>query len=68
MDGLRQKRQINATLLGKTVDRGTHTEFNPVNQITIPTNVCCSLGGKNVPETFVFVLRTAKRTMKWRTS
>ena len=33
MDAPRQKRQLEATALGKTVERGTHTEFNPVNQI-----------------------------------
>ena len=38
MDAPRKKRQINATALGMTVDRGTQTEFNPVRQITIPTN------------------------------
>ena len=36
MDALRQKRQLEATALGKTVERGTQTEFNPVNQITVP--------------------------------
>ena len=46
MDALRQKRQLEATALGKTVERGTQTEFNPVNQITVPTNVYCSLGGE----------------------
>ena len=46
MDAPRQKRQIDATALGKTVDRGTQTEFNPVNQITIPTHVYCSPGGE----------------------
>ena len=35
----RQKRQLEATALGKTVERGRQTEFNPVNQITVPTNV-----------------------------
>ena len=43
MDALRQKRQLEATALGKTVERGIQTEFNPVNQITVPTNVYCSL-------------------------
>ena len=43
-DALRQKRQLEATALGKTVERGTQTEFNPVNQITVPTNVYCSPG------------------------
>ena len=78
MDALRQKRQLEATALGKIAERGTQTEFNPVNQITVPTHVYCSAGGecyhtsrnceglKNVP--FVYVLRTVKRTMKWRTS
>ena len=42
MDALRQKSQIDATALGKTVVRGTQTEFNPVHQITVPTNVYCS--------------------------
>ena len=46
MDALRQKRQLEATALGKTVERGTQTEFNPVNQITVPTNVYCSPGGE----------------------
>ena len=46
VDALRQKRQLEATPLGKTVKRGTQTEFNPVNQITIPTNVYCSPGGE----------------------
>ena len=46
MDALRQKRQLEATALGKTVERGTQTEFNPVNQITVPTNVNCSPGGE----------------------
>ena len=46
MDALRQKRQLEATALGKTVERGTQTEFNPVNQITVPTNVYCSRGGE----------------------
>ena len=86
MDALRQKRQLEATALGKTVERALQTEFNPVNQITIPTNVNRSPGGECYhtsrkcegveeradgcyqEETFVFVLRTAKRTMKWRTS
>ena len=45
MDALRQKRQLEATALGKTVDQGTQTEFTPVNQITVPTNVYCSPGG-----------------------
>ena len=39
-------RQLEATALGKTVERGTQTEFNPVNQITIPTNVYCFPGGE----------------------
>ena len=39
MDALRQKRQINATALAKTVERGTQSELNPVIQITIPTHV-----------------------------
>ena len=30
MDALRQKRQLEAPALGKTVERGTQTEFNPV--------------------------------------
>ena len=38
MDALRQKRQINATALAKTVERGTQSELNPVNHITIPTH------------------------------
>ena len=42
MDAPRQKRQLEATALGKTVERGTQTEFNPVNQITVPANVYCS--------------------------
>ena len=46
MDALRQKRQLEAALLGKTVERGTQTEFNPVNQITVPTNVYCSPGSE----------------------
>ena len=46
MDALRQKRQINATALAKTVERGTQSELNPVNQITIPTHVYCSPGGE----------------------
>ena len=46
MDVLRQKRQLEATALGKTVERGTQTEFNPVNQITVPTHVYCSPGGE----------------------
>ena len=46
MGAPRQKRQLEATALGKTVDRGTQTEFNPVNQITVPTNVYCSPGGE----------------------
>ena len=45
-DALRQKRQIEVTALGKTVERSTQTEFNLVNQITVPTNVCCSPGGE----------------------
>ena len=85
MVALRQKRQIDATALGRTVERGTQTEFNPVNRITIPTNVYCSPGGEcshveemrrveeraygcHSEEAFVYVLRTTKRTMKWRTS
>ena len=48
MDAPRQKRQLEATALGKTVERGTQTGFNPVNQITIPTNVYCSPGGDAV--------------------
>ena len=46
MDALRQKRQLEATGLGKIDERGTQTEFNPVNQITVPTNVYCSPGGE----------------------
>ena len=46
MDALRQKRQLEAAALGKTVERGTQTEFNPVNQITVPRNVYCSPGGE----------------------
>ena len=46
MDALRQKRQLEATALGKTVERGTQTECNPVNQITVRTNVYCSPGGE----------------------
>ena len=49
MDALLQKRQIEATALAKTVERGTQTEFNPVNhinQMRIPTNVYCSPGGE----------------------
>ena len=46
MDVLRQKRQLDATALGKTVERGAQTELNPVNQITVPTNVYCSPGGE----------------------
>ena len=57
MDVLRQKRQLDATALGKTVERGIQSEFNFVNQITVPINVYCSPGGecrkceglKNVP-------------------
>ena len=46
MDALRQERQLEATALGETVERGTQTEFNPVNQITVPTNVHCSPGSE----------------------
>ena len=46
MDALRQKRQLEATALAKTVERGTQTEFNPVNWITVRTNVYCSPGGE----------------------
>ena len=49
MDALRQKRQLEASALGRTVERGTQTEFNLVNQINqirIPTNVYCSPGGE----------------------
>ena len=46
MDALCQKRQLEATALGKSVERGTQIEFNPVNQITVPTNVYCFLGGE----------------------
>ena len=46
MYALRQKRQNDATAPGRTVEQGTQTEFNPVNQITIPTNVYCSPGGE----------------------
>ena len=45
-DVLRQKRQLETTALGKTVERGTQSEFNRVNQITVPTNVYCSQGGE----------------------
>ena len=85
MDALRQWRLLEAAALGKTVERGTQTEFNLVDQITVPTNVYCSPGGecyhtprkceglKNVPMDALrrrrsCVLRTAKRTLKWRTS
>ena len=44
MDVPRQKRQLEATALGKTVERGTQTEFNPVNQITIPTKFVLLFG------------------------
>ena len=43
MDAPRQKRQLEATGMRKTVERGTQTEFNLVNQITVPTNVCCAI-------------------------
>ena len=46
MDAPRQKRQLEATALGKTVERGTQTESNPVNQITFPTNVYCPPGSE----------------------
>ena len=46
MDALRQKRQLETTALGKTAERGTQTEYNLVNQITVPTNVYCSPGGE----------------------
>ena len=46
MDTLRQMRQINTTAPAKTVESGTQSEFNPVDQITIPTNVYCSPGGE----------------------
>ena len=46
LDVLRQKRQLEATALGKNVERGIRTEFNPVSQITVPTNVYHSLGGE----------------------
>ena len=46
MDVLRQKRQLEATALGKTVERDTQTESNPVKQITVPTNVYCPPGGE----------------------
>ena len=74
MDVLRRKRQLEATALGKTVERGTQSEFNPVIQVTVPTDVYFSPGGecyhmsrkceglKNVP--MDGFRRTAKRTMK----
>ena len=37
---------LEATFLGKTVERGARTGFNPVNQIMVPTNVYCSPGGE----------------------
>ena len=37
---------LQSTALGNTADRGTQTELNPVNQITVPTNVYCSPGGE----------------------
>ena len=46
MDALRQMRKINTTALAKTVGRGTQSEFNPVDQITNPTNVYCSPRGE----------------------
>ena len=46
MDALRQKRQLEATALGKTVERGTQIEFNPANQIMFPTDVYCSPGAE----------------------
>ena len=52
MDALRQKRQLEATALGTTVERGTQTEFNLVYQITVPTYYHMSRtceGLKNVP-------------------
>ena len=30
----------------RTVEQGTQTVFNPVNQITVPSNVYCSPGGE----------------------
>ena len=46
MDALGQKRQLEKTPLGKTVERSTQTEFNTINQITVPTNVHCSPRGE----------------------
>ena len=46
LDALRQMRQINTTAATKTVERGTQSELNLVDQITIPTNVYCSPGGE----------------------
>ena len=46
MDVLRQKRQLEVTALGKTVERDTQTEFIPVNQITNPTKVYCCPGSE----------------------
>ena len=46
LDALRLMRQINTTALAKTVERGTQSEFNAVDQITIPTNVYCSPEGE----------------------
>ena len=46
LDALRRTRQINTTALAKTVERGTQSEFNPIDQITIPTNVYCSPEGE----------------------
>ena len=31
----------------KTFERGTQSEFIPVDQITVPTNVYCVLGGEH---------------------
>ena len=39
-------RQINTSALAKTVERGTQSEFNPVDQTTIPTDVYCSPEGE----------------------
>ena len=42
---LRQNR-FSTTAPGRRVERGTQSEFNPVDQIVIPTSVYCSLGGE----------------------
>ena len=72
MDTRRQLRQIDTTAPTKTVERGTQSELNPVDPMLSHVEEVRRVGERAdacyQEETFVHVLRTATRTVRWRTS